>query len=75
MNEHRVNDFLHNIISIGHSYEGQIIMLLRFIRQTYQWTKKHLPLMLRSTELNSLGMTNTIYRDLLCRANGGLPID
>ncbi len=22
-------------------------------------------------ELNTFGMTNTIYRDLLCRANGG----
>ncbi len=27
--------------------------------------------MLCSTELNTFGMTNTIYSDLLCRANGG----
>ncbi len=27
--------------------------------------------MLRSTELNTFSMINTIYRDLLCRANGG----
>ncbi len=27
---------------------------------------EHVPLMLRSTELNKYGMTNTIYRDLLC---------
>ncbi len=26
--------------------------------------------MLRSTELNTFGMTNAIYRDLVCRANG-----
>ncbi len=26
---------------------------------------------LRSTELNTFGMINTIYRDLLCRATGG----
>ncbi len=26
--------------------------------------------MLRSAELNTLGMINTIYRYLLCRANG-----
>ncbi len=45
--------------------------LLRVISETYQWTWKHLPLMLRSTGLNTFGMTNTIYRDLLCPANGG----
>ncbi len=28
----------------------------------------------RSAELNSSGMTKIIYRDLVCRANGG-PID
>ncbi len=28
---------------------------------------EHVPLMLHSTELNKYGMTNTIYRDLLCR--------
>ncbi len=28
--------------------------------------------MLRSTELNTFNMTNTIYRDLVCRANGGI---
>ncbi len=28
-------------------------------------------LMLRSTGLNTFGMINTIYRDLLCPANGG----
>ncbi len=38
--------------------------LLRIISFTYQWTGKQLPLMLRSTELNTFGMTNTIYRDL-----------
>ncbi len=27
--------------------------------------------MLRSTELNTFGMTTTIYRDLLCRATEG----
>ncbi len=32
---------------------------------------KRLPLMLRSTELNTFSMTKTIYRDLVCRANGG----
>ncbi len=38
---------------------------------TYQWTWKHLPYVLRSTELNTLGMTNTIiYRDFLRRATG-----
>ncbi len=26
--------------------------------------------MLRSAELNTFSMTNTIYRDLVCRANG-----
>ncbi len=31
--------------------------------------------MLQSTKLNTFGMTNTIYRDLLCSANGGLSID
>ncbi len=33
---------------------------------------KHLPLMLRTTELNTFSMTNTIYRDLVCRGNGGI---
>ncbi len=28
--------------------------------------------MLRSPELNTFGMTNIIYRDLVCRANGGI---
>ncbi len=28
--------------------------------------------MLRSAELNTFSMTNTIYRDLVCRANGGI---
>ncbi len=28
--------------------------------------------MLRSTELNTFSMTKTIYRDLVCRANGGI---
>ncbi len=32
---------------------------------------KHLPLMLRSTELNTFSMTNTIYHDPVCRSNGG----
>ncbi len=42
----------------------------------HQWIWIHLPFMLRSTELNTLGMTNTAYRDLLCRATGGnLPIN
>ncbi len=31
--------------------------------------------MLRSTEQNTFGMIKTIYRDLLCHANGGLSID
>ncbi len=35
---------------------------------------KHMPLMLRSAELNTFSMTNTIYRDLVCRANGGIYI-
>ncbi len=30
----------------------------------------HLLLMLRSTELNTFGMINTVYRDLLCLAMG-----
>ncbi len=29
-------------------------------------------LMLRSTELNTFSMTKPIYRDLVCRANGGI---
>ncbi len=33
---------------------------------------KHLPLMLSSTELNTFSMPNTIYRGLVCRANGGI---
>ncbi len=45
---------------------------LRIVSYTYQWTWKHPPLMLRSTELNTFTMTNTIYRDLVCRANGGI---
>ncbi len=28
--------------------------------------------MLRSAELNTFSMTNIIYRDLVCRANGGI---
>ncbi len=28
--------------------------------------------MLRSTELNTFGMTNTIYLELLCRATGAI---
>ncbi len=28
--------------------------------------------MLRSNELNTFGMTKPIYRDLVCRANGGI---
>ncbi len=28
--------------------------------------------MLRSAELNTFSMTNTIYRDLMCRSNGGI---
>ncbi len=28
--------------------------------------------MLQSTELNTFSRTNTIYRDLVCRANGGI---
>ncbi len=31
-----------------------------------------MPLILRSTELNTFSMTNTIYRGLMCRANGGI---
>ncbi len=45
--------------------------LLRIVSQTYQWTWKHLLLMLRSTKLNTFHMANTIYRDLLYRATGG----
>ncbi len=41
--------------------------LLRVISQVYQWAWKHLPFMLRSTELNSVGMSNTNYCYLLCR--------
>ncbi len=36
--------------------------LLRIISQTDQLTWKHLPLMPRSTELNTFGTTNIIYR-------------
>ncbi len=39
---------------------------------SYQWTWKRLPLMLRSVELNTFSMTNTPYRDLVRRANGGI---
>ncbi len=46
--------------------------LLRIVSWTYQWTWKHLPLMLHSAEPNTFSMTNTIYRDLLCRTNGGI---
>ncbi len=45
--------------------------LLRIVGKTYQWTWKQLmPLMLRSAELNTFSMTNTIYRDLVFCANG-----
>ncbi len=33
--------------------------LLRVVIQTYKWTCKHLPLMLRSTEVNTVGKSNT----------------
>ncbi len=49
--------------------------LLRIINQIKQWTLKYLPLMLRSTELNTLGMTNTVYRDLLYCVRGEQSID
>ncbi len=35
-------------------------------------TWRHLPFILRSTELSTFSMTNTIYRDLVCRVNGGI---
>ncbi len=44
--------------------------LLRIVSQTHPWTLKPLSLMLRSAELNPFSMTSTIYRDLVCRANG-----
>ncbi len=37
------------------------------IIQTCHWTRTRLPLMLRSTEMNTFRMTGTIYRDHLCR--------
>ncbi len=37
--------------------------VLQIISQNQRWTCKHLPLRLRSAELNALGMTNTIFRD------------
>ncbi len=45
-----------------HNYESSV--------ETYQWNWKHLPFMLRSTELNTFGMINISYRDLMYRANG-----
>ncbi len=44
------------------------LSLKKILSSNYQWTWK---LLETSTELNTFGMTNTIYRDLLCRANGG----
>ncbi len=52
--------------------KNAFLSLLRIVSLTYQWTWKHLPLMLRSAELNTLSMTNTRYRDLACCANGGI---
>ncbi len=45
--------------------------LLRIISKAYQWTWKHLPLVLRSTELNKFDMTNTIYIVTSCVAPTG----
>ncbi len=46
--------------------------LLRTVSSTYKWAWKHLQLMLRSAEINTLSMANNIYRDFVCRANGGI---
>ncbi len=43
---------------------------LRIVSKTYQWTWKHLPIMLRSAELNTFSKTNTFYRKTMYRANG-----
>ncbi len=83
MNKHKFNGYI-GIKSNEVDTKGRLLIILfhwslriRFYRyyessvnKHYQWTWKHLPLMLRSTELNTFDMTNTIYRDLVCRANG-----
>ncbi len=37
----------------------------------HRWTWTHMLLVLRSNKLNTFGMPNTIYRDLLCSAERG----
>ncbi len=70
---HKLNDYLciklQQVDNLLRYFTGTHSSLLRIISQIYQWISKHLPLMLRSTELNTFDMTNTIYRDLLCRTN------
>ncbi len=56
--------------------EGWVIMLFHWGLRThfrrFQWAWKYLELMLRSTNLNTLGITSyTFYCDLLCRAAVG----
>ncbi len=45
--------------------QERVFIVIPIVSLTYQWTWKHLPFMLRSTELNTFSMTNTIYRDLV----------
>ncbi len=48
--------------------ELESLSQLRIINQTWQ----HLPLMLRSTELNTLGMTNAILNGPLYHASAAI---
>ncbi len=49
--------------------------LLRIISQAYQWTWKHLPLLIRFTEQSTLEMTHIVHRDLLWHAKRGHLLD
>ncbi len=75
MNKHKLTDYvsiawrlINNVIPLEPKNESS--SLLKIISLNCHWTWKLLSLMVHSTELNTFGMTNTIYRDLLCRANG-----
>ncbi len=63
MNKHNFNNYI-SIIALGPKDA------LSLLFQITSRALKHLRLMLRPTVPNAFGMTNTIYRDLLCRSRG-----
>ncbi len=50
---------------LGTQYKIRLHWSVRIMSLIHKWTSQHLALMLRSSELNTLGMTNNIYCELL----------